>query len=106
MHIVAKPPSALLTFKVDAFRRECSNPPYKNVVSLGDGIAERMATLKLNGLDSPTKSAGSQGRRAKSVKLRDLPSLQQLVVEHELMQNRLADVVAFPGDLDLKAQFQ
>ncbi|CAK0910391.1 unnamed protein product [Prorocentrum cordatum] len=111
MHIAAKPLNAPLTFKINAFRRECRQ--FRNIVSIGDGDAERVAILRLQGADarsrmSPT-AAGSEdlhgaSRLIKSVKLLELPTCQQLISQHGMLQGRLRDVTAFQGSLDLKAR--
>lgn len=94
--IVAKPMNAPLTFKIGAFRRECRK--YANLVSIGDGDAERAASLRL-GVSMGVEEVPS---RVKSLKLLDLPTCQQLIAQHETLQQRLADVTAFQGHLDLK----
>jgi len=101
--ISAKPMHAPLTFKIAAFRRECR--AYTNIISVGDGDAERTASLRLT-LPEPGARGGdvSGSRRIKSLKLLDLPTCQQLVAQHEMLQIRLADVLAFQGSLDLKAR--
>ena len=48
--IFAKPISYLLTYKLDVFKRELGHR-YSNLISIGDGIAERTATLRLIGRD-------------------------------------------------------
>lgn len=110
LHIAAKPLNAPLTFKINAFRRECRQ--FRNLVSIGDGDAERVASLRL-GADArsrmPPTAAGSEDPQAasqwiKSVKLIELPTCQQLVSQHGMLQGRLRDVTAFQGSLDLKAR--
>lgn len=39
------------------------------------------------------------------MKLIELPTCQQLIAQHEMLQARLPDVAAFQGSLDLKARF-
>lgn len=106
--IFAKPMHAPLTFKLSAFRRECQ--AFRNLVSVGDGDAERAASLRL--LTPPDRKAGARGgdpveanRIVKSVKLCEFPSCQQLIAQHEMLQVRLLDIVTFQGSLDLKARF-
>lgn len=106
--IFSKPMHAPLTFKITTFRRECRQ--YRNLISVGDGDAERAASLRLQ---APADRKGIVGgdpldanRRVKSVKLLELPTCQQLIAEHEMLQVRLPDVAAFQGSLDLKARFQ
>jgi len=109
-NIFAKPMTAPLTFKITAFRRECRQ--YRNVVSVGDGDAERVACLRLT---MPVAGPGAGNfcvdswtggpRHIKSVKLVELPTCQQLLLEQEMIQTRLADIVAFEGSLDLKTRF-
>jgi len=98
---------APLTFKISTFRRECRQ--YRNLISIGDGDAERAASLRLQAPPERKGMVGAGGeigdRRIKSVKLLELPTCQQLVSEHEMLQTRLADVIAFQGSLDLKARF-
>eukprot|EP00929_Paragymnodinium_shiwhaense_P009001 TRINITY_DN113005_c0_g1_i1.p1 TRINITY_DN113005_c0_g1~~TRINITY_DN113005_c0_g1_i1.p1 ORF type:complete len:452 (-),score=53.07 TRINITY_DN113005_c0_g1_i1:134-1489(-) len=99
--IFPKPMHAPLTFKITCFKRECRG--YKNVVSVGDGDAERVASLRLQ---VPTERKGDgMPQRVKSVKLVELPTCHQLVCQHEMLQVRLPDVAAFQGCLDLKARF-
>jgi len=101
--ISAKPMNAPITFKIAAFRREVRQ--YTNIISIGDGDAERTASLRLS---APHPCASDQklgSRRIKSLKLVDLPTCQQLISQHEMLQIRLADVVAFQGSLDLKSRF-
>eukprot|EP00747_Dinoflagellata_sp_TGD_P210085 gnl/TRDRNA2_/TRDRNA2_83415_c0_seq1.p1 gnl/TRDRNA2_/TRDRNA2_83415_c0~~gnl/TRDRNA2_/TRDRNA2_83415_c0_seq1.p1 ORF type:complete len:455 (-),score=83.43 gnl/TRDRNA2_/TRDRNA2_83415_c0_seq1:158-1522(-) len=106
--IFARPMHAPVTFKIGSFRRELRN--FKNIVSIGDGDAERAASLRLNAPAGPggpmSKAMEDPQRRVKSVKLIELPTCQQLLAQHEMLQARLADVVAFQGNLDLKALFQ
>lgn len=107
--IFAKPMHAPLTFKINAFRKECRN--YRNLISVGDGDAERVASLRLQASGPPDGRGGRLGegneppKKVKSVKLIDLPTCQQLIQEHEMLQVRLADVVAYQGSLDLKSRF-
>jgi len=108
--ICPKPMHAPLTFKITAFRRECR--AFKNVVSVGDGNAERTASLRLQQGPERKNNPNPTGaeipdsqRRVKSVKLIELPTCQQLIAEHEMLQIRLSDVVAFKGCLDLKSRF-
>lgn len=106
--IFAKPMHAPLTFKISTFRRECRQ--FRNIVSVGDGDAERAASLRLQAPPDRKSMMGmapephDPSRRIKSVKLLELPTCQQLVVQHEMLQGRLADVAAFQGNLDLKAR--
>jgi len=106
--IFAKPMHAPLTFKLASFRRECQ--AWRNVVSVGDGDAERAASLRLLTPPDRKMSAGRgdaahDNRIVKSVKLIEFPSCQQLIAEHEMLQVRLLDIVTFQGSLDLKARF-
>lgn len=106
--IFAKPMHAPLTFKLNAFRRECQ--AYRNMVSVGDGDAERAASLRLLTPPDSRKVAGrgeatEPSKSVKSVKLVEFPSCQQLIAEHEMLQVRLLDIVNFQGCLDLKARF-
>jgi len=100
--IFAKPMHAPLTFKISTFRRECKK--FMNLISIGDGDAERAASLRLQ---APERKGnfGEDKQRVKSVKLIELPTCQQLIVQHEMLQVRLPDVTAFFGCLDLKARF-
>jgi len=101
-HICAKPMHAPLTFKTSTFRRECRS--YGNLISVGDGDAERAASLKLH--DPPPGGQAQQvPRHVKSLKLLEVPTCQQLVAQHELLQTRLGDVATFQGNLDLKVRF-
>lgn len=102
LHIVARPMHAPLTFKTSAFQREVRQ--YKNVISIGDGNAERTATLRLQMLPD-TGDPKEPLRSIKSVKLIELPTCHQLHAEHEMLQQRLPDIVGFRGHLDLKARF-
>mmetsp|Transcript_17026 Transcript_17026/g.27358 ORF Transcript_17026/g.27358 Transcript_17026/m.27358 type:complete len:434 (+) Transcript_17026:43-1344(+) len=107
IQIFAKPMHAPLTFKLSAFRRECQ--AFRNLVSVGDGDAERAASLRL--LTPPDRKITGRGdttdpaKCVKSVKLIEFPSCQQLIAEHEMLQVRLLDIVNFQGCLDLKARF-
>jgi len=101
----ARPMHSPLTFKIGSFRRECRQ--YGNIVSIGDGDAERSASLELQARPNGKMMASadcSPGRHIKSVKLLELPTCQQLIVEHEMLQARLADIAAFQGNLDLRAR--
>jgi len=94
----AKPMHAPLTFKIGAFRRECAK--YKNVISIGDGDAERVASLRLQ-----AQCAGQKPEfRMKSLKLHEMPTCQQLFSQHEMLQQRLTDIVTYNGCLDLKVK--
>jgi hypothetical protein len=104
--IFPKPMHAPLTFKITAFRKECIH--YRNLISIGDGDAERAASLRLqapNERKGPLGASESQRRRVKSVKLLEMPTCQQLLLQHEMLQVRLPDVTAYQGCLDLKARF-
>ncbi|CAE8642224.1 unnamed protein product, partial [Polarella glacialis] len=102
--IYAKPMHTPLTFKITTFRRECRH--FRNLISVGDGEAERAASLRLQA-PLGKGSLGGDGplQRIKSVKLIELPTCQQLIVQHEMLQVRLPDVAAFGGCLDLKSRF-
>eukprot|EP00439_Symbiodinium_sp_Y106_P033955 s4177_g4.t1 len=102
--IYAKPMHAPLTFKITTFRRECKK--FSNLISIGDGDAERAASLRLQAPSERRGPLGEESRqRVKSVKLVELPTCQQLIVQHEMLQVRLPDVTAFSGSLDLKSRF-
>ncbi|OLP78966.1 Pentatricopeptide repeat-containing protein, chloroplastic [Symbiodinium microadriaticum] len=102
--IYAKPMHAPLTFKITTFRRECKK--FSNLISIGDGDAERAASLRLQAPSERRGPLGEESRqRVKSVKLVELPTCQQLIVQHEMLQVRLPDVTAFHGSLDLKSRF-
>lgn len=75
-----------------------------NLISIGDGDAERAASLRLQAPERKG-SLGEEKQRVKSVKLIELPTCQQLIVQHEMLQVRLPDVTAFFGCLDLKSRF-
>eukprot|EP00435_Cladocopium_sp_Y103_P031378 s1968_g7.t3 len=100
--IFAKPMHAPLTFKISTFRRECKK--FMNLISIGDGDAERAASLRLQAPERKG-SFSEEKQRVKSVKLIELPTCQQLIVQHEMLQVRLPDVTAFFGCLDLKSRF-
>jgi len=107
--IFARPMHGPPTFKIGAFRKECRN--YRNIVSVGDGDSERIASLKLQATPEPRSAMSmldggdDRPRIIKSVKLVDLPTCQQLIAQHEMLQNRLTDITAYHGNLDLKARF-
>lgn len=106
---MAKPFNAPLTFKITSFRKECR--PYRNCVSIGDGDAERAACMRLQAPHDRKAMLGSnrdsadEKRWIKSVKLQELPTCQQLIIQHEMLQMRLADIVESSGFCDLKARF-
>mmetsp|Transcript_27260 Transcript_27260/g.62809 ORF Transcript_27260/g.62809 Transcript_27260/m.62809 type:complete len:420 (-) Transcript_27260:88-1347(-) len=106
--VFAKPTHAPLTFKMVTFQRECRT--YRNVISIGDGDSERVASLRLqnNSFSEPRRKAwqgdSDAQRCVKSVKLVELPTCQQLVQQQEMLQVRLPDIAAFKGNLDLKAR--
>lgn len=64
----------------------------RNIVSIGDAMSERTALME-----------ATQGKecRAKSLKLVERPSPEQLVQEHELLSNCLRPLVEHEGSLDL-----
>jgi len=103
--IVARPMRAPLTFKTSAFQREFRT--FRNLISVGDGNAERTASLRLQ--MSPELVPGGASKEAmrpiKSVKLLELPTCQQVYAQHEMLQQRIADIVGFRGHLDLKSRF-
>jgi hypothetical protein len=107
-NIVARPMRrAPLTFKTSAFQREFRT--FRNLVSIGDGNAERTATLRLQmisegGFGVDAKDTQLQ-RSVKSVKLLELPNCQQLYAQHEMLHQRLAEIVRHQGHLDLKSRF-
>jgi len=105
--IYAKPISYLLTYKLDVFQREigigaggATGKQWMNLVSVGDGIAERTATLRLVGTVH-----NSVQRCLKSVKFKDLPTIGQLFEQLELVLLRLDHVATYHGDLDLRSNF-
>jgi len=109
-NIIARPMRAPLTFKTSAFQREFRT--FKNLISICDGNAERTASLRLQsapdlvmcslgGMDAKESSV----RHVKSVKLMEMPTCQQLHMQQEMLQQRLADIVGFRGHLDLKSRF-
>jgi len=105
----SKPMQAPLTFKIGSFRTQVRGYGCRNIVSIGDGDSERAACLRLQA-PAAGRGAGGDGDpqlTLKSVKLVDLPSCSQLISEHEMLQTRLADVVAYKASdvLDLKAKF-
>mmetsp|Transcript_32019 Transcript_32019/g.73112 ORF Transcript_32019/g.73112 Transcript_32019/m.73112 type:complete len:430 (-) Transcript_32019:115-1404(-) len=104
--VFAKPMQSPPSFKVSTFQRECRS--YKNVISLGDGDSERAASLRLQATPIDKTQIGQKpsdlARHVKSVKLVDVPTCQQLMAEHEMLQSRLPDIAAYPGHLDLKAR--
>lgn len=101
----AKPPSVPVTFKNQAFRKECGQ--IKNLISVGDGESERTASLRLHANPERKFAAGAPEERQiiKSLKLLELPTCQQLIVQHEMLQTRLQDIAAYQGSLDLKSRF-
>lgn len=100
----AKPPSVPLTFKNTAFRKECGQ--IKNLISVGDGESERTASLRLHANPERKFAPGGEDRQIiKSLKLVELPTCQQLIVQHEMLQQRLQDIALYQGSLDLKARF-
>mmetsp|Transcript_8584 Transcript_8584/g.15384 ORF Transcript_8584/g.15384 Transcript_8584/m.15384 type:complete len:420 (-) Transcript_8584:91-1350(-) len=104
--VFAKPMQSPSSFKVSTFQRECRY--YKNVISLGDGDSERAASLRLQASSTDKSQIGQKAadlaRHVKSVKLVEVPTCQQLMAEHEMLQSRLPDIAAYPGHLDLKAR--
>lgn len=107
--IFAKPMRAPLTFKITTFRREVRQ--YRNLISVGDGDAERAASRRLLSPPDAARRPGAQSSGdvgnllVKSIKLLELPTCQHLISQHEMLLVRLADVVNFQGCLDLKARF-
>eukprot|EP00927_Polykrikos_kofoidii_P008127 TRINITY_DN13368_c0_g1_i1.p1 TRINITY_DN13368_c0_g1~~TRINITY_DN13368_c0_g1_i1.p1 ORF type:complete len:477 (-),score=55.69 TRINITY_DN13368_c0_g1_i1:248-1678(-) len=102
----AKPMTAPISFKITTFEQECSH--VRNLISVGDGNTERAATLNLMpGVDtsSTSKDLDVEAKSLKSVKLVEMPTCQELIAQHEVLQARLADIVSFHGCLDLKARF-
>jgi hypothetical protein len=107
LQVFAKPMGAPLTFKTGIFKRE--GKAFKNVVSIGDGDAERTACQRLQ---TPPGRKGigcelgeTMPSRVKSVKLEEMPSCARLIAQQEMVLSRLPDVVAFKGSLDLKSRF-
>mmetsp|Transcript_71821 Transcript_71821/g.166143 ORF Transcript_71821/g.166143 Transcript_71821/m.166143 type:complete len:272 (+) Transcript_71821:115-930(+) len=87
-------------WKFLAFAREigafCSLPSSgrrKNFVSIGDSPHERSALIRA--------TEGVAGCCAKSLKLMEKPDIAQLVQEHRLLIDCLADVVGYDGSLDV-----
>ncbi|CAK0885957.1 unnamed protein product [Prorocentrum cordatum] len=104
--IYAKPMNLPITFKMGAFQRECK--PFRNVVSVGDGDAERAASLRLQAAVDRKATFGGVGQPSqliKSVKLIDFPTCQHLIAQHDMLQAKLAEVVSANSSLDLKARF-
>lgn len=67
---------------------------FKNIISLGDSIAEREA------IQAVTRER--QNTICKSVKFAEAPSLPQLNTQLQLIASNLANVVRHPSDLDLQ----
>lgn len=101
-NIVARPMHAPLTFKNGAFQREFKS--FRNLISVGDGNAERSACLRLQAASDMTMS-GRDARFVKNVKLIELPTCAQLISQQKMLQERFADIVSFRGHLDLKSRF-
>ncbi|CAK0845182.1 unnamed protein product [Prorocentrum cordatum] len=101
--IYARPTSVPIDFKVCAFQRECKS--YRNVISVGDGDAERAASLRLKAAIERKVAFGGNGqssRLIKSVKLLDFPAGQHLIDQHAMLQAELAEVVTANSSLDLR----
>jgi len=104
-NIIARPMHAALTFKTGVFQREFKS--YRNLISIGDGNAERSASLRLQmtpDLMLSGRDSKEGTKRVKSVKLLELPTCQQLYAQHEMLHQRLADIVSFRGHLDVKSR--
>jgi hypothetical protein len=90
--IHAKPMHAMVTtWKIECFKRECR--PFSRCVSLGDGPVERQACLRL-----------APGKDIKSIKLHELPTVQQLLAQQGMIAARLDEIGTHAADLDLRIQ--
>jgi len=69
----------------------------RNLISIGDGMAEHLAVQALNG-----DVLGSTNI-VKSVKFLDTPSVKQLVEQLEKLRHILKDIVHHPTSIDLRA---
>jgi hypothetical protein len=63
----------------------------RNVVSVGDGFSERLATISL----------GSKTTYAKSIKLYELPSPNDILMQLDFMRMNMKDIVLHMGSVDL-----
>eukprot|EP00747_Dinoflagellata_sp_TGD_P220586 gnl/TRDRNA2_/TRDRNA2_92546_c0_seq1.p1 gnl/TRDRNA2_/TRDRNA2_92546_c0~~gnl/TRDRNA2_/TRDRNA2_92546_c0_seq1.p1 ORF type:complete len:123 (-),score=21.16 gnl/TRDRNA2_/TRDRNA2_92546_c0_seq1:93-461(-) len=93
-------------WKIHAFRNEtlrkfgdadvASSNKRKNVLSLGDGMGEREALLQVTGR--------LPNCRAKSLKLRERPSIPQICQQLMLVTKCFGKIVHHNGNLDLHFQ--
>lgn len=67
----------------------------RNVVSVGDGFSERLATISL----------GSKTTYAKSIKLYELPSPNDILMQLDFMTLYMKDIVLHMGSVDLLVSY-
>jgi len=86
---------------------ECPGRPrsWKNIISIGDSLAERLALQDVVFRRSQRSRSGEWKEcRCKTVLLLEEPSLEQLTKEVDMMQNMLIALVSYDGDMH--ADFQ
>ncbi len=71
---------------------------YKNILSFGDSIHERLAVHKV--------AAQLKNVNTKSVKFVERPSVEQLKRQVDLVHSCLDDIASHKGDLDLMLTIQ
>lgn len=112
LRCLARPLGGPADWKTSAFGSECQRA--KNVVSVGDGPAERAASLLLrapSGCTAGDAVAAPGGgvaplRRVKSIMLVRRPTCEQLIAEHKMLAAQLANAVGFQGSMDLRVRFR
>jgi len=79
--------------EVEAFSEMLPAGGALSLVSIGDSVHEHRALLSV--------AQATPGSSAKSLKLAERPSIEQLIDEHLLVAGTLEDVALYDGDLDV-----
>jgi len=82
--------------EVDLFYGSGRAGQRRNILSVGDSLHEQQALVSLIGSKCTPHSSG------KSIKLFEVPSIESVIEQHELLAGCLKDLVEHDGDLDVE----
>lgn len=84
---------------INRFYSRYRHQSWKNVISVGDALYEREALSRVMGW---TPRTGGVKCRAKSVKLMERPSIEQLTEELRFLRQGLREIIEHNGNLDVQ----
>jgi len=84
--------------EITGFYSRYSHQSWKNIVSIGDSVFERDATQQVVMQRPSTKKAC----RAKTVKMFDDPTIEELIAQVRLLGDLLGALVQYDGDLNIE----